>query len=268
MMKQLSTTLSIVLLLTGCTSSDSTKFTLAELKEPAPDKSYNPYSACVARGAGSILWPDDVGGTKVASICRDVTPPSGQCLGELTSLAGAIENKEATLTMINGTRDACEPDRTSGTPYVKAPLAWSIFDTEQDFWEAADGDALKHETATRQRQRTAFQRKWLPQIRQCYEIADAASCYVVLTAQTTIDDGERGQGYLTDYGCTYMVNIIADRQALNNQDGFVVAAPSNIPLRPSDKDEDIVLQSDAKHRGESAMWCNLELRKSGLPELK
>jgi hypothetical protein len=275
MIKPLPTMVAVTLLLAGCGSSNNVKLDLVDLKDNEPGKSYNVYSACVSTAAGSILWPEDVGGDKTVEMCRAVSAPNAECAVALGALANAVVTDDATLAMVNGARDACEPDRASGTAYVKAPPSWGFeaFEkrpaTEQDFLDGADGDNLKNETPTRQRQRTAFQRKWLPQIRQCYETADATACYAVLTAQTTLDDGERGQGYLTGYGCTFMVEEIADRQALNNQPGFVIVQSGNIPARPTDKDDNYFVTSKVgDNMADNAQWCNMELRKSGLSELK
>jgi hypothetical protein len=274
-MKQLVTMVAMNMLLTGCDASGPVKFDLADLKVGDQGKAYNTYSACVSTAAGSVLWPKDVGGDKTVEMCRAVSAPNAECAAALGALADAVVTDDATFAMVTGARDACEPDRASGTAYVKTSPSWG-FDalenrpaTEQDFWDAHDGDSLLNESAARQSQRTAFQRKWLPQIRQCYETADADACYAILTAETTLEDGERGQGYLTDYGCTFMVKEIASRQALNNQPGFAIVESGNIPARPKDKDDNYFVTSKVgDSMADNVQWCNMELRKSGLSELR
>ena len=262
------------MLIAGCGSSGPAKFDLADLKKSEPGKSYNAYAGCVSAAAANILWPSNGWSDKIVEICRKVSAPSAECASALGILADAVVTDDATLAMVNGSRDVCEPDRGSGTPYVKASPSWG-FDalakrlaTEQDFWESPDGEELKNESATRQRQRIAFQRKWMTELRKCYGIADASACYAILTAETDLEDGGRGTGDLTGYLCTYMVEEIANRQALHNQPGFVVAASGFVPARPTDKtNNNFVTSKSQEIMGNNAKWCNMELRKSGLAEL-
>lgn len=274
-MKSFSTPIIMAALLAGCGSDR--KFTPEDIKKDEPGKFYNGYAACLSNSVATILWPEDATYDKTVDICRGIAAPNAGCASKLGIVADAVATRSANLPMVNAARDACETGREVGPVYTKATPSWGD-ETEQDFYDGADGEALRLESAARSKHRTNFTRQTLPDIRRCYESADANSCYAVLTAKTTYDgDGDGiyndpARGYLLDeYGCVFLVKSIIQRQALNNQPGFVlVGGSAHYESRWTDEgvETGLFYGIGSKERAADAARCNLELRKSGLPELR